>query len=82
MNEKLWTRRRSSKIRIILRQLNNKRMFNQLFMVETSEEVIIVEDANTHTKSMEIQIESKGGRIENPTLKRRKKELWDTHMHL
>ncbi len=52
-------------------------MFNQLFMVETSEEATIAEDANTHTKSMEIQIESRGGRIENPTLKRRKKELWD-----
>jgi hypothetical protein len=57
-------------------------MFDQLFMVEISEETTIVEDAHTHTKSMEIQIESRGGRIENPTLKRRKKELCDTHMHL
>jgi hypothetical protein len=77
VNEKLWTGRRSSKIGMIFQQLNNKRMFNQLFMVETSEEATIAEDANTHTKSMEIQIESRGGRIENPTLKRRKKELWD-----
>jgi len=62
VNEKLWIVRISSKIGIILQQLNNKGMFNQLFMVETSEEATIVEDANTHTESMEIQIESKGGK--------------------
>lgn len=52
-------------------------------MVEPIKRAITIENINTiHTESMEIQTKSRGGRLENYTFKRRRKELWDTKMHL
>jgi hypothetical protein len=44
-------------------------------MVEPSEVAIKTRNIDTHTESMEIQIERKEGRIENPTFKRREKSF-------
>jgi hypothetical protein len=51
-------------------------------MVELVERAITTKITNTHIESMEIQTEGKGGRPENSTFKRRRKELWDIQMHL
>ncbi len=74
---------RSSKVNFFLPQLGSKNLINQLFMVEPIERATTIENIDTiHTKSMEIQTKSRGGREENYTFKRRRKELWDTKMHL
>jgi len=80
----MWVKcSRSSKIRKFLQQLGSKNLINQLFMVEPIKRAITIENINTiHTESMEIQTKSRGGRLENYTFKRRRKELWDTKMHL
>jgi hypothetical protein len=51
-------------------------------MVEPIEKATTTKNIHIHIKSMEIQTEGRGGRPENSTFKRRKKELWDIQMHL
>jgi hypothetical protein len=51
-------------------------------MVELVERAITTKNIDIHIEFMEIQIKGRGGRPENSTFKRRKKDLWDIQTHL
>ncbi len=53
-----------------------------MFIVELVERAITTKNIDIHIEFMEIQIKGRGGRPENSTFKRRKKDLWDIQTHL
>lgn len=84
IEETIWTKKRSSKMGVILQQLKSQRLLNNLFMVEVG----LSDNNEIHTDVGAIVVASTSGCIEKVdarqeviTQKQRRQEFWDVRPH-